>query len=62
MNKTLVKQSKALMDAADNMHDTLCAQYGENKDCSVYALQASIAAFLLFCTLEQLVMDEADKE
>jgi hypothetical protein len=60
MPNTLVKQAKTLMDAADAMHDTMCAEYGENNDCAVYALQASLASFLLFCTLEQLVMDEED--
>jgi len=62
MPKTLVKQAKTLMDAADAMHDAMCIKYGENNDCAVYALQASLASFLLFCTLEQLVMDEVDKE
>ena len=61
MNK-LSSQAKALMDAADAMHDSLCARYSERADCSMYALQASIAAFVTYCEVERLEALEADGE
>lgn len=61
LNK-LTTQSKALMDAADAMHDSLCAKYSERADCSVYALQASIAAFVTYCEVERLESLEEDLE
>ena len=45
------------MQDADAMHDRLCATYGETSDVAMYALQQSIAAFLIFCELERLMQD-----
>ena len=61
MSKSLTEQSKQLMDCADAMHDTLCAKYGERADVSMYALQCSVEAFLIYCTVEQLESNTEDK-
>lgn len=53
MNNQLI-QAKLNMDAADAMHNALCLKYGERSDVAMYALQQSIAAFVVFCELERL--------
>lgn len=45
--------AKQSMEDADKMHDLMAKLYGENSDEAVYAVQASIANFMLFCALER---------
>lgn len=54
-------RAKSIMDAADSLHDALCAKYGENSNPAMYVLQASMGAFLLFCELERLEMEEEER-
>jgi len=46
------------MENADQMHDSLCRNYGENSDVAMYALQSCIATFVIYCELERMEVDE----
>lgn len=61
MSKSLTEQSKELMKSADAMHDSLCIKYGERSDVGMYALQCSLEAFLIYCTVEQLETNQEEK-
>lgn len=57
-NPTLI-QAKSNMEAADAMHDYLCQTHGECSDAAMYALQASLASFMVLCEIERLLRDES---
>ena len=62
MTNTPATRAKRIMDACDAMHDDMCAKYGEGSEAAMYAVQMSVQAFILFCTLEQLEANEVGED
>jgi hypothetical protein len=58
----LLLMAKQLMDASDAMHDSACAKFGERSYIAMYALQGSLANFLVYCEAERLNHEQQDKD